>query len=396
MARRVEAMVKPELLIWARQSAGYDLSEAARKAHVKPEKLVKWEQGEARPTIRQLRELGRIYKRPLAVFYLPEPPQDFQPLRDYRRLPSGVVVEASPALRFEIRRAHDRRETALQLYEDLGEIPPPFAFSVSLGDDPEYAAGLLRDLLGITYEEQIKWKDEYEALNRWRLAIEQQGVLVFQASGIDLGEMRGFSISDLPLPVIAVNSRDFPRARVFTMLHEFGHIALQAGGLCEWDLDEPVGRLGDAQRIEMFCNRLAGATMVPQAELLREEIVAAKQDVRWTNDDLAILVSRYQATREVILRRLLITGRITREYYQQRRDEFQREFADYRRPTKGFVLPHQKTLASAGRLFVQLALSSYHQDKITASDLADLLDVRLNHVAKIEQALLERTPRLAA
>lgn len=196
--------------------------------------------------------------------------------------------------------------------------------------------------------------------------------------------------------MIAVNSRDFPRARVFTMLHEFVHVALQAGGLCEWNLDEPAGGLGEAQRIEVFCNRVAGAAMVPQAQLSQEEIVAAKQGVEWTNDDLAILVSHYQATREVILRRLLIIGRTTREYYQQRRDEFQRELANFRKPTKGFVLPHQKTLASAGRLYVQLVLSSYHQDKITASDLADLLDVRLNHIARIEQALLERTAGVAA
>ena len=36
MARRVEARVNPELLVWARESAGHTIDEAAKKAHVNP------------------------------------------------------------------------------------------------------------------------------------------------------------------------------------------------------------------------------------------------------------------------------------------------------------------------------------------------------------------------
>lgn len=54
-----------ELLIWARESGGFTVNEAAKKANVKPEKLSGWESGESRPTINQLRKLASIYKRPL-------------------------------------------------------------------------------------------------------------------------------------------------------------------------------------------------------------------------------------------------------------------------------------------------------------------------------------------
>lgn len=399
MAKRVEALVKPELLIWARQSAGFTLQEAARRAEVKSAKLEEWERGETRPTIPQLRALARVYKRPLAVFYLPEPPRDFLPLRDYRRLPGEPLAEQSPALRFGIRNAHFRREAALDLYQEMGETPPPLTLSADTSEDPEIVAVRFRSALGIAYTDQITWKDDYDALNHWRLALERLGVLVFQVSRVKLSEMRGFSIADLPLPVIGINSQDNPRSRIFTMLHELAHIVLQRGGLCEWNIDANAehANLAEEQRIEVFCNAVAGAMMVPQTELLQEDVVVRKQgSIEWANDEIAHLVHRYKANREVILRRLLTLGRTTGAFYQRKREEFQRESAAYKKPTRVIVPPHQKALASAGNLFANLVLSSYRQDKITASDLSDLLEIKLQYVPKIEQTLFGRAVRTIA
>ena len=106
MSARIPALVKPQLIRWARTSAGMDVAQAARKARISQEKLQAWETEKDRPTIIQLRKLGEIYKRPLAVFYLPEPPRDFQveSIRDFRRLPDSVAASFSAELRFEIRR----------------------------------------------------------------------------------------------------------------------------------------------------------------------------------------------------------------------------------------------------------------------------------------------------
>lgn len=82
MAERIEAFVKPELLVWARESAGYGLTDAARKIGVAPEKLGSWEKGTARLSIHQLQKAASVYKRPLAVFYLAEPPRTFVAMRD--------------------------------------------------------------------------------------------------------------------------------------------------------------------------------------------------------------------------------------------------------------------------------------------------------------------------
>lgn len=81
------APVTPSVLKWARQSVGAPLTLAAQRAGVTTERVEAWEAGEAEPTVAKLRVLAKLYQRPLAVFFLPEPPLEFDALRDFRKLP---------------------------------------------------------------------------------------------------------------------------------------------------------------------------------------------------------------------------------------------------------------------------------------------------------------------
>lgn len=393
MAERVEALVEKELLIWTRNSAGLTTGSAAKKVGVKKEHLESWENGDKRPTIKQLRKLAKAYKRPIAVFYLPEPPKDFAPLRDFRRFADTEASTLSPELRFEIRRAHDKREIALELYQNLDyEVPQPPP-QASLSNEPETLASNIRDLLRITRDKQVKFNDVQEAFNWWQSAIEKSGVMVCQATDTNLSEMRGFSIGELPLPVVVMNNKDSRRGRIFTMLHEFVHIMLRHNGLC--DLYEESGLVPEKQRVEVFCNRVAGAILVPKDDLLLEEVVLDKKPgAEWSDNDITKLADRYRVSREVIVRRLLICERITVEFYRRKKKQYEQEYAELRKLRKlrqeWFPLPHRIAIINAGSPFIRLVLDSYYNRKITASDLSDFLNVRLKHVGRIEQNVLGR------
>jgi Zn-dependent peptidase ImmA (M78 family) len=398
MPALVRALVKPELLIWARESARLTVEQAAQKAQVKPAALNAWEGGESQPTIGQLRKLGRVYKRPLAVFYLAKAPKTFQAMQDFRRLPEEMVGAQSPELAFEVRRAQYRREIALDLHEELFGAPKPFTATASLDDDPEVVGLRLRDLLGVGRDEPAKWKNNYDALNRWRSALESLGVLVFQANDVEVVEARGFSISQPLFPVVVVNLKDVPLARVFTMLHEATHLMLREAGLCDLDEDQtsPAHR-----RIEVFCNRVAGAALIPKAWLLAEDEVREQKGVEWPDEAIASLAHRYRASREVVIRRLLILGRTNEAFYRRKRKELQAEFEAQQEEAlqkkalglvpPGFVTPDRIAVSTAGPFFVRLVLNSYHQEKITTNDLSSFLEVRLKHVPKIERAVLRRS-----
>lgn len=71
---------------------------ADRKIGVPEGRVQEWEQGRSRPTIAQLREAARVYRRPLGVFFLPEPPAGFETMRDFRRLFGSGEAEWSAAL----------------------------------------------------------------------------------------------------------------------------------------------------------------------------------------------------------------------------------------------------------------------------------------------------------
>src|SRR5690606_22234759 len=81
-----KAYITPKVLRWARETARLSLDQAAsRIPGLTPEKRARWEAGTSFPTIRQAETLAKAYRRPFAVFFLPDIPRDFQPLQDYRR-----------------------------------------------------------------------------------------------------------------------------------------------------------------------------------------------------------------------------------------------------------------------------------------------------------------------
>lgn len=364
-----EALVEPALLKWARERARMTESVAADKIGIEPARLLAWESGTEKPSVAKLKELARVYKQPLAVFYLPKPPMDFQPIEDYRRIDPTKPGE-SPELAFAIRFANSRREIAVELAGALEEAPPTFGLTASLSDDVEALAARVRTALGVTLDEQLSWKDAYSALGAWRLACESAGLLVFQFSKVPVSEARALSISGHPFPVIAMNSADAPNARIFSILHEIGHVLLNSGGVCDFEGD---------RREEVFCNRFAGEALVPSTAL-----TAALQKYGSPSSDEAIvgLSRRFKVSEEVVVRRLLTHGLVTREFYEQKRAEYR---ARAKRSTGELKIPWPvRVLATGGRRYARLVLDALHRDVITLSDVADYLDTKVKHLRTIE------------
>lgn len=374
MATRIEAIIEPELLVWARTSASMAVDVAAKKAHVPGELLEKWEAGSERPTVNQLRLLAEAYKRPLAVFYLPKPPKTFDALHDFRRLTPQTTGQ-SPALAYEIRRANERREIALDLLDELREETAPPVFKARKTDDPNAVAATLRDMLGITLNQQVEWPTENVAFSKWRESVENLGVLVFQTTGVKVAEARGFSIAATPLPVIAVNGKDSYAGRIFTMMHELTHIVLRQGGVC--DLDE--------HGLEVFCNAVAGSLLVPADALLTHQDVVTMKATEWPEESLKRLARTFRASREVIMRRLLTLGKTNVSFYERKRKQYAAELGES--PAKGGPPPPVLAVARAGRLFTSVVVRSYTEGRITSADASDYLSLRLRHLPDVMKSL---------
>jgi Zn-dependent peptidase ImmA (M78 family) len=377
MKKRELALIKHELLIWARETAGFSIETASKKIRINETKLTDWESGKSYPSIAQLKNLAEIYKRPLAVFYLSEVPKKFKVPHDYRKLYGTSNSSLSPQLLYEIRRAQERRSNALELYELLGEKIPSFSISALLNENHISLSKNIRQKLGVKIEEQLGWQSVYQAFNSWRRAIENQGVLVFQAQRVSKNEMRAFSIRGEKLPLIVLNTSDEITPRIFSLVHELVHLALNEEGLCSID---------DADNAtEIFCNRVAG-------DVINKEVIFfnAAKGITPQEDNIQRTANKFKVSREVILRRLLINGAITEIFYQEKRTEYLNEYKKrlkVKAKKNVIIPPSAKVITNSGRSYTSLVLRTYYQEKITACTVSNYLDINLKHLPKLEAAI---------
>lgn len=395
MARTPDALIRPELLVWAREAAGFGVDQAAARLRVSSDRLRAWEAGEARPTVAQLRAAAKVYKRPLAIFYLPEPPRDFQPLRDYRRLPDAELGTLSPELLAVVRRARAVRDAAIELRE-LADEPIAPAPTVDAGArDAERFGDAARELLGVTVAQQAAWRDPRRALNAWLEAVARLDVLVLQAQSIAIQEMRGFSISMDRLPVVVLNGADFPRGRIFTLLHELTHVLMHADGVCD-TLPRRQTR-GPADEIEIFCNQVAAAVLMPlQAFDAEPALQHAPADGRWSESTLRGLSERYSVSQEAVVRRLYSLGMTNWSFLQEKEAEYRTAYEQFREEQKrrreleqrsGGPSYYRMKVRDLGRGFIESALDAYYRRAITGSDLSEFLEIKLNRLPKLEAEL---------
>ena len=389
MAKSVKAPATPAVLKWARETASMHLDEVAERITAKTvtaERIAQWEAGDEQPTIAQLRQLSKIYVRPLAVFFLPKAPREFPVPRDFRRLAGQPFGTYSPKLRFELRAAQERREAALRFYDDLEENPPAFELTGTMREAPATLATRARKALGFSIDEQIGWRDQYMALREWKSRVEALGVLVFQVSGITSSEMRGFSIAETPLPVMAVNRGETPRARIFSIMHELAHLMIRKSGVCDFNEDDSAAP--EERRIEVFCNAVAAEVLAPKDAFLSQPEIASQpaEPQDWDNDTIRNIAHRFHVSREFVVRRLLEHGRCSRAFYREKREEYYQQYLAAR--AAAGAVPEkwgEKRVRILGDAFTRLTIDSYRNGHLTLSDLLGHLQIKAKHLPQLER-----------
>ena len=261
------------------------------------------------------------------------------------------------------------RETLIELYELLEEPPPEIPLDVNRNMEWERAAERIGEFLEFNRSELQQADNQYDALKFWKQTIETKGILVCQTSvntrlSVDLETVRGFCIAQQPFPVIVVNPKDSPYARIFTLIHELVHIALGESTIQNTDFRE-IDR-SDLDPIEVFCNGVAGEVLIPKNELL--EIVK----LQTLEADLPKISKHFHVSREAIMYRLLILEKISQPNYQKYKN---RQLEKYRNAPKspGGPRPYYKRLLStSGEYFARTAFIAYYEQKITRAELASI------------------------
>jgi transcriptional regulator with XRE-family HTH domain len=227
-----EISVESGVLKWARETLGKSIKEVSRRLDLSETVVEKWERGEKRPTLKQLRDLSTFYKRPLAVFFLPGPPTEAPTPTDFRTLPKTARKPFSEKTLLAMRRARRLQSLTIDLNKGLDRESRVEIGRVTLADKPSALAARTREDLAVGPEKQWGWKNEAEAFGEWKRRVEKYGVLIFELP-FPIEEGRAFCFADRDQPTIVLNSGDSINGRVFSLFHEYSHLLLGQSGICD-------------------------------------------------------------------------------------------------------------------------------------------------------------------
>ena len=378
----------PKILKWARKQSGWKIEDVVKKLKRKTitvQTIHNWENGTEFPSYSQLENLAyKIYKRPLAIFFFPKPPNEDHIKQSFRTFPESMN-KLSPQMRFIIRKACSMQLNAIELSESHQNVTKEkkvfkdikFTTNASVSS----LAQKVRKYFNINIEKQKTWSKQNNsadiAFKNWREVIQSHGVFVFKDSFQD-SNFSGFCLYNQKSPVIYINNNEAKTRQIFTLFHELAHILFHTSGL------DPTSEkyfrenhlTATNKEIEMMCNEFAGTFLVPDDSLPKD--IHLRDIKKWANS--------YAVSQEVFLIRLLKNNRISRADYNRLRkniiDEYQNQKLKKKQnqggnyyATKGVYL---------GNKYISLAFKKYYNKQISLEQLSDFLDVKPKNIVQID------------
>ena len=290
--------VKPALLRWARDRAGMQLDDLARRFP----RLGRWESGEARPTRRQLERFAKATHATVDHLLLGKPPVERVPIPDLRAAGNGRVGHPSPNLLDTLSLCRQRQAWYRDFARIQGDKPLAFVGSASLKSDILATATAMRIALGLDLEERQEISAWDKALRRLIDHADALGILVM-VNGVvgnnsyrrlDPQEFRGFALADTRAPLVFINGADAKAPQMFTLAHALAHIWLGQSALSDVTALAPP-----EHEVERWCNAVAAEVLVPVGAL-RAEYRRGEE----LGNALTRLARRFKVNTPIILRRI--------------------------------------------------------------------------------------------
>ena len=388
--------INPGMLRWARETAGLDLHEAVGKLNfIRPsgdvtaaERLLAFEAGSQRPTRNQLQTFASVYRRPPLVFYMKRPPKTGSRGEDFRRTSGSVSRRENSLLDALLRDIRARQEMVKSLLEEQDEANDlAFAGSAAMTQRPESVASSIAETLDFDCKNPDKRDKHADGLFKTlRTKAESSGVFVMligdlgsHHTALDADVFRSFAISDHIAPFVVINDRTARPARPFTLMHELAHIWLNQSGVSgPPSLDTPHS---SHERIERFCNDVAGEFLLPATSLLahnarpdpgdKESVARFIEDVakQWSVSEtlVAYRLNRIDFVNNSIYREL-VADYAVRWQCQRQREQF--------RNSDGFLDPNVIKRYKLGNTLLDVVCRTLRNESLTHTKAAKLLGVK--------------------
>lgn len=379
--------VNPEIIEWARIMAGYSINEVAQSMKKDPELILSWENGEAVPTYNQLERLAyTLYKRPLALFFFPAPPEEISPSEAFRTLPSQQLEQLQPDTRHAIR---NTQAIQLALADATGGRNPSRRLIISdIKVDPNSSLPNIlleiREYLGVTFENQINVGNTSNALDLWRAAVEDSGIFIIKRP-MKQGDISGFCLYNKEFPIICINSSTSKTRQIFSIFHELAHLLIKSSGVT-FRSTRYIEFLDAGDRsVEIFCNMFAAEFLVPSPDFEKQIRLEP-----FSYELVKQLAKRYKVSREVILRKFLDRGMISSNEYEEKALEWIEEYRKWKEGRSPGGDYYATQASYWGDKILSIYFGNYFQGKISVEQLADNLNMKVSSVLGLESFFIQK------
>lgn len=382
-----KAYITAKVFKWARESARISEEVAASKIPVSIDKLKAWESGQEYPTIRQAQFLAKAYKRPFALFFLPDIPTDFQPLQDFRKKGSKDLSTSSI---FIIREIQQKQAWISEVNEENNENIIEFIGRFSIKNDPEIVANDILKTLNIN---PLNYHVRNPILE-WIDKAESKGIYISRTSYIhsrlklNTNEIQGFAIADRYAPFIFINSDDWNAPQLFTLVHELAHLWIAESGISN-EIEPSIKDPRDFDSVELFCNEVAANALMPKRFMQNLNSNAFENTKNIYSNAKNIGVSSF-----ALLFRALNLGIISIHNYRELKQIVDIEYNEFlqnenekklkQKNKKGGPNYFLLQLNRNSRLFTQTVLDAFRGGGIEPSMASSLLNVQVNKFHKLE------------
>jgi len=370
--------VNKAILKWARTSIGLTIEEVALKMSKSEDTILKWESGVSSPTYPQLEKLAyQIYKRPVAVFFFPDIPEEESPKTDFRTLPDTINTKLPSEIIKLYRKAKVFQLNLEELFDGNKPIETNLLDRFSLNGETNISQLSLniREYLGIAIEDQFSWHSIDYAFKQWRILFENNGIFVFK-DAFHNDDYSGFCIYDKNYPIIFINNSMPISRQIFTLFHELGHLLYHLGGIDFRDSSFIKSLEKRYNAYEVICNRFANEFLVPRYVLNLYELIVSE-------NKFSELANLFSVSREVILRNYLDLGLVDVDYYNTMAEKW---ISDARKRKEesdgGHYYNTQKSYL--GDTYINLVFKKFYQDKITIESLSEYLNIKVKNIPTFE------------
>ena len=379
--------VNPQVMKWIIDSSGCEIEELAEKLNVHETVIESWKTKSEGIKITKLEKLSKYLKRPLAIFFLESPPKQAD-IADYRTVQNMQTVKLTKDTLVDIRNARYLQSIAKELMQLQGlNLYPNTRPGISTQVSPEKIAKAERKKLGfesndVLLSKQAK-KSTRDFYNVLRESIESLNIFVFQAS-MPIKQVRGLALSGQLPRVILISSKDSVEAKIFSLLHEYGHVLLRKDGLC---IPETTFQKSDqiSQDIETWCNKFAASALMPKTEFL-EEYLKLEKDMRLERviDHLSCKFNSSKVATAIRIKNLVSNPDTVNQYLHTLDSS---GIASKKKKCTGGLSAVNQCISKKGKKFISLVLESKSRNVINNYNITDYLGINLKHMKKLEEGL---------